>query len=146
MSAERTPTESTSSLVTHPSRAQSGTLASGNLDPLRGRRRPGRVSISRGLSFYISPFRSSPLFTPFVCFSVDGLSVDYLLICYPPAPKGSPDRVATFPLFFDLFSASIFYRLLTFFGSLLDSIFDDFPCSWHHFFAHGFCIDFPSIL
>ena len=29
---ERTPTESTSSLVTHPSRARSGTFAAGNLD------------------------------------------------------------------------------------------------------------------
>ena len=42
------------------SRAQSGTFASGNLEPLRARRRPGRVSFCCGLSFSTLPFSTSP--------------------------------------------------------------------------------------
>ena len=39
-----------------------------------------------------------------------------------------------------------FYTLLSHFGSLLASIFNNFPGFRHHFFEHGFYIDFPSIL
>ena len=30
-------------------------------------------------------------------------------------------------------------------GSVLESVFDDFPCFWHHFFDHEICIDLSLI-
>ena len=59
--AQGRPIEDKPSFAPHLPRARSGTFASGNLDPLRARRRPGRVSVCRGSAFSTSPFRTSSL-------------------------------------------------------------------------------------
>jgi hypothetical protein len=56
----------------------------------------------------------------------------------PRASRAKPSKNLSF-FRIDLFELSWF------FGSLLVSIFVDFPCLLHHFFEHGICIDFSSI-
>ena len=80
-------------------------LAAGNLDPLRARRRPGRVRIYRGSAFSTSPFSTSPFKQRnYFCFSSDRL-YSILLICMSPRAQRQTFREWQF---FDLFFGSIF--------------------------------------
>ena len=106
-------------------RAQSGTLAAGNLDPLRARRRPGRVSIRRGLPFSTSPF-TLHLLRSFFCFSSVRCSF-ILLICMFFGTCGkvsAPGLVVVRTIVFHFLFASIFYRFFfiftCFFGCVVD--------------------------
>ena len=69
--------------------------------------------------------------------------VDFKLSYQAP---GSPGVGWPGPPFSDLFSNRFLIGFRLVFGSLLNSIVDDFLCFWHRFFEYEICIDFVSML